>query len=122
MDLYDVKTRGLHSPLNSREIGRLFRSGQLDGRQACKPRGEAQWRTVDELFPVLKYEAAAPPLRYQPPRQRRSKLPLVSACALLLAFLAIATFHFRIEMVRPIDTPLTQKKQRAETPLGDAHP
>jgi hypothetical protein len=122
MDLYDVKARGFHSPLNSREIGRLFRSGELDGRQACKPRGEAQWRTVDELFPILKYEAAAPPLRYQPPRQRRSRLPLVSVCALLLALVGIAMFHFRIETARPIDTALTQKKQLPETPLRDPPP
>jgi hypothetical protein len=55
MDLYDVKARGIRSPLNSREISHLFRSGQLHRRARCKPRGEASWRTIGELFPLLEY-------------------------------------------------------------------
>lgn len=122
MDLYDVKARGLHSPLNSREIGRLFRSGDLDGRQVCKPRGEAQWRTVDELFPLLKYEAAAPPLRFNPPGQPRSKLPLISVCALLLALFGTVMFYHRVQTVPPTVVRLTQEKQPAETALSGEHP
>jgi len=122
MDLYDIKARGLHSPLNSREIGRLFRSGHLDGRQPCKPRGEAQWRTIDELFPILKYEAAAPPLRFHPPGQPRSRLPLICACALLLVLSGIALFHFKFQTIPPNAARLTQEKQPAELPLREPCP
>ena len=94
MDLYDVKARGFHSPLNAREISRLYRFGQLDGRQPCKPKGEAKWRTVDELFPLLRYEADAPPLRFDDPgsfqRPRKALLPL---CASLVALAGTAAFH-----------------------------
>jgi hypothetical protein len=93
MDLYDVKARGFHSPLNYREIGRLFRAGIFDGRQPCKPRGEATWRTIDELFPLLKYEAAAPPLRFDEPVQPWKRGSFISACALVLALLGTAVFH-----------------------------
>lgn len=64
-----MKARGFHSALNSREIDRLFRAGVLGGRQPCKPKGEARWRTIDELFPLLKYEADAGPLRFDLPGQ-----------------------------------------------------
>jgi hypothetical protein len=116
MDLYDLKMRGFHSPLNSREIGRLFRSGQLHGKEACKPKGEAQWRTVDELFPILKYEAAAPPLRFNQPAQTRSRVPLITACALLLALFGTAMFHFK--GVAPTVVPPIQQKQPAQAPVS----
>lgn len=81
MDLYDVKARAFHSPLNAREIGQLFRTGQLGGQQPCKPKGEAKWRTVDELFPLLKHEATAGPLRFKKPA--RSNKPILVAWALI---------------------------------------
>ena len=55
MDLYEVKARGLRCPLNSGEISHLFRVGHLHRRVRCKPRGEANWRTIGELFPLLEY-------------------------------------------------------------------
>ena len=97
MDLYDVKARGFHCPLNYREISRLYRTGQFSGRQACKPKGEARWQTIDELFPVLKYEAAAPPLRFEDPPQPRRRVMFISTCALLLAFLGAAMLHVWIQ-------------------------
>jgi hypothetical protein len=97
MDLYDVKARGFHCPLNYREISRLYRAGQFSGRQACKPKSEARWQTIDELFPLLKYEAAAPPLRFEDPPQRRRRVMFISTCALLLAFLGAAMLQVWIQ-------------------------
>lgn len=57
MDLYDVKARGLRSPLNSREISHLLRAGYLHRRMPCKPKGETRWLTIGELFPLLEYGA-----------------------------------------------------------------
>jgi hypothetical protein len=97
MDLYDVKARGFHCPLNYREISRLYRTGQFSGRQACRPKGEARWQTIDELFPVLKYEAAAPPLRFEDQPQPGRRVMFISTCALLLAFLGAAMFQVWIQ-------------------------
>lgn len=96
MDLYDVRGRGFHSPLNAREISRLYRFGQLDGRHPCKPKGEAKWHSVDELFPLLRYEAAAPPLRFDDPQalQHHGKA-ILSVCVILVALAGMAAFHLR---------------------------
>jgi hypothetical protein len=96
MDLYDVRGRGFHSPLNAREISRLYRFGQLDGRHPCKPKGEAKWRTVNELFPSLRYEAAAPPLRFDDPGAlRRNRKTILSVCVILVALAGTVGFHLR---------------------------
>jgi len=109
MDLYDVKARRFHSPLNYREISQLYRGGQIGGRLPCKPRGEAKWRTLDEVFPLLKYEAAAPPFRFEESGHSRKKGPFISACALVLGLLGTATFHFWIQ-----SAPTAAREQRKQ--------
>ncbi|HEY1581516.1 MAG TPA: hypothetical protein VGF73_00290 [Chthoniobacterales bacterium] len=86
MDLYDVKGRGPHSPLNDREIGRLYRAGVLNGRHPCKPCGEAAWRTIDQLFPVLRYEASAPPFRFEEARAFRGSFRYAAVVLVLVLF------------------------------------
>ncbi len=71
MDLYDVIGRGLPSPLNSREISQLVRTGRIDLRTVCKPTGEARWRTIDELFPLLKYQGQAFSLTFDEEKRQR---------------------------------------------------
>jgi hypothetical protein len=97
MDLYDVKGRGFASPLNSREISQLVRGGQFGLRLPCKPRDEATWRTIDELFPLLKYEAAARPLHFRDAGRSRKTGPVISACALIVALLGMTIFHLWIQ-------------------------
>ena len=94
MDLYDIGARGFSSPLNAGEISQLFRAGQLHPRIPCKPKGDATWRTIDELFPLLKYEAAAPRLHFddQPAAGRRAFV--LSAKAVLCVLGGLAAFHF----------------------------
>ena len=122
MDLYDVKARGFHCPLNCREIDRLYRAGVLGGRQACKPKGEARWQTIDELFPLLKYKADAPPLCFEDPAKSRRRRRLVSICALLLALLGAAIFASWVQNAPPADTrqPARQKKFQAAQPAWNA--
>ena len=118
MDLYDVKARGFHSPLNYREIGRLFRAGIFNGRQLCKPRGEATWRTIDQLFPLLKYEAAAPPLRFDDPVQPRKRWPFISACALALALFGTAVFHYWVQSAPKVARQSDKRNQpQTEEPV-----
>jgi hypothetical protein len=114
MDLYDVKARGFHSPLNAREIGQLFRTGQLGGQQPCKPKGEAKWRTVDELFPLLKYEAAAGPLRFKKPAV--SNKPIV-VFAWTLAGLVLCGIAYFISA--PRSTSPTRGHALVESPTLD---
>ena len=92
MDLYDVKARGIRSPLNSREISHLFRSGQLHRRVRCKPRGEANWRTIGELFPLLEHGIGTyslPPVIRKPAARRR-----VLAFAAVTALMATGIFLY----------------------------
>ncbi|MEO5753173.1 MAG: hypothetical protein ABIR38_00510 [Chthoniobacterales bacterium] len=93
MDLYDVKARGLHSPLNAREISQLFRAGHFGSQQPCKPVGEARWCTVDELFPLLKIEAAAGPLRMEEPKAGLDRIPR-TVKVLLALLLGAGAFLF----------------------------
>jgi|SRR5215471_4408424 len=93
MDLYDLKARGFQSPLNSREIERLFRAGIVSMRQPCKPKGETKWLTIDEVFPGLKYKVAARPLRFHRPSQARSQFKFVSAAAVVVLFFGATVAH-----------------------------
>ncbi len=94
MDLYEVKAPGLRSSaLNSREISQLFRNGRLYRDAPCKRKGEATWRTIDQLFPLLKYspEIYSLPAADQQPKRRR--LALIAAAFTLLG--AGVVFYLR---------------------------
>ncbi len=105
MELYDVKTRGLHSPLNSREISVLFRAGNLLGEAPCKPVSEGRWCTVDELFPLLKYGAGTlSPV--QLPRHGSGAAPVLLA----VAFVALILGGLAVPLWRPRTSGKTSLK------------
>src|SRR5205085_11309451 len=56
--LYEVLAPGYHSPLTKIQIAELFRAGRLRREYPCKPISQKEWRTIDELFPLLKYRSA----------------------------------------------------------------
>lgn len=102
MELYDVKTRGLHSPLNSREISVLFRTGRFDTQTKCKPVGEGQWRTIDELFPLLKYESG----RVYEMRKISGRGPgRARVAGAIVALTFVAGVLFRSQQAPPKSTP-----------------
>jgi hypothetical protein len=103
MDLYDVGVRGFPSPLNAREISQLFRAGQLHSRVPCKPKGDATWRTIDELFPGLKYEAAAPRLHFDDEAGTARRVFLRWSKVILCLVGGLAASHF---YSRPAPKPL----------------
>ena len=111
MELYDVKARGFYSPLNAGEIAQLFRAGHFDRRLPCKPREESTWRTIDELFPLLKYGAAGPPLRFDAARRARKRGPFTSSCALILALLGITMFHIWVQRAPTVVRHSDPRKQ-----------
>lgn len=55
---YDVMADGYHTPLTKTQIAELFQAGRLGRNQPCKEAEKKTWRTIDELFPLLKYEVS----------------------------------------------------------------
>lgn len=60
MNLYDVLADGYHTPLTTTEIAELFHAGHLRRQDPCKAIDKKEWRTIDELFPLLKYQPSVP--------------------------------------------------------------
>jgi hypothetical protein len=56
--LYDVLADGYHTPLTETQIAKLFQAGRIGRNQPCKQIEKKQWRTIDELFPLLKYDSS----------------------------------------------------------------
>lgn len=55
--MYEVNVEGFHTPLGATEIAELFYSGRLRLRDQCRQAAGSTWRTIDELFPLLKYDS-----------------------------------------------------------------
>ncbi len=102
MDLYDVLSEGCQTPLTSAEIADLFHAGSFSRDEPCRRVGARTWRTLDELFPLLKYDAEAysvtPEARESPSRSMTS--PLASALIVLLLG-SIAFFAW--DRAKPLD-------------------
>ena len=43
-------------PMTLREISKLYHEGGINRNTPCRMRTESAWSTVDDLFPMLKYE------------------------------------------------------------------
>jgi hypothetical protein len=60
MNFYEVLADGYHSPLTKTQISELFQAGRLGRHHPCKQVATKEWRTIDELFPLLKYQSSSP--------------------------------------------------------------
>jgi len=58
VQLFEILQDGFHTPLTEAQVAELFRAGRLNRHTPCKPANQGQWRTIDELFPLLKYHVA----------------------------------------------------------------
>jgi len=85
VELYDVSADGYHTPLTRQQISELFHAGRLGRHHRCKPAGKGQWQTIDELFPLLKYDStgflAADHVQEPPPD--RTTLVLASSLVVI---------------------------------------
>jgi hypothetical protein len=74
--LYDLLVDGYHTPLTAAQIGELFHAGRLRRTDPCKEAGHKEFRTLDELFPLLKYDSSssAVGLPQGQPKRTRSTL------------------------------------------------
>lgn len=68
---YEIRAEGYFTPLTADRISELFAAGRLRRNDPCRIVGEDGWRTIDELFPLLKHEASNS-LSPLPPGRRRS--------------------------------------------------
>jgi hypothetical protein len=90
--LYEVLAPGYHSPLTKTQVAELFRAGCLGRNHPCKQISRKEWRTVDELFPLLKYQSATISCddQWQPVRHPAIDRTVALACvAVALAILAL---------------------------------
>ena len=55
--LYDLLVEGYHTPRSAEDIADLYQAGRLRKDDRCRVTGTEHWKTVDELFPLLKYDS-----------------------------------------------------------------
>jgi hypothetical protein len=59
VQLFEILQDGFHTPLSATQIADLFHAGRLGRNTPCKALSKKEWRTIDELFPLLKYETSS---------------------------------------------------------------
>src|SRR5438270_9402 len=93
--LYDVLAPGYHSPLTKTQIAELFRAGRVGRNHRCKPISQKEWRTIDELFPLLKYRSATIDCDqpWQPIQRSAIDRCLVLACVAVALVIAALWFY-----------------------------
>jgi hypothetical protein len=123
MQLFEILQDGFHTPLTATQVAELFRAGRLSRHTRCKPAKQRDWRTIDELFPLLKYHA---PLNfsYQPPEsnsESRFRRSIVGMCLLGATAATIVIYLFcqnqtspdrRITAIDSISMPATPSHVR----------
>lgn len=115
MELFDVKAPLLRYPLNSAEISHLFRAGYLHRRVRCRPQGEADWKTIGELFPLLEYNFAGYSLPSEDSDRRWLRLALP-----LLAILVAAGVYVYCDRSNGSSANLTSVSQSANHQIDTA--
>jgi hypothetical protein len=96
VNFYEVMANGYHSPLTKTQIAELFHAGRLGRHHRCKQVANKEWRTIDELFPLLKYQSSGPAV-YESTEPRGPSPRIWSVVLLFLAAAcaaAIVWFYF----------------------------
>ena len=88
VDLYNILADGYPNPLTKAQIAGRFHAGLFGTNQLCKQLDENEWRTIDELFPLLRYETPKRSL-YQPTDVHGSEARN-PALAILISILVIS--------------------------------
>jgi hypothetical protein len=55
---YELQVEGYHTPLSPDQIADLYRAGRLRNNDPCREVGSPRWKTIDEVFPLLKHDSA----------------------------------------------------------------
>lgn len=94
MNFYEILADGYHSPLTKTQIAELFHAGRLRRDHRCKQITRKEWQTIDELFPLLKYQPSGPALYYAPAPDAPSARTWILIFVLLAAAVAALWYHF----------------------------
>lgn len=119
MTLYDILADGYHTPLTDTQIAKLFQAGRIGRNQPCKQVEKKEWRTIDELFPLLKYDASGQFLSQS--AQPHSSPTLDRALTVVVAVFVIAAgslafyFYLRSETRGPGDPVILEATARPST-------
>lgn len=89
MQFYDVVAGGHRTALTSAQIAGLFQAGQLTRKDPCKEAEQAQWRTIGEVFPLLK-GGSLPRSLYEPTELHSPPRPRVVALTAAFSILVIS--------------------------------
>jgi Tfp pilus assembly protein PilN len=54
---YELQVEGYHTPLSPDQIADLYRAGRLRNNDPCREVDSPRWKTIDELFPLLKHDS-----------------------------------------------------------------
>jgi hypothetical protein len=54
---YELQVEGYHTPLSPDQIADLYCAGRLRNNDPCREVGSIRWKTIDELFPLLKHDS-----------------------------------------------------------------
>ena len=92
MILYDLDVKGYHTPLTREQIAELFHAGRVDRHHPCKLTTKSEWRTIDELFPLLKYDSTS--YLYRIDNSRRLPISMLLAGASLILIVAAISFLY----------------------------
>jgi len=111
--LYDPGVKGYHTPLTREQIAELFYAGCVDRHHPCKPTAKSEWRTVDELFPLLKYDSASRLAPSIDDSRRLPVWPLVAGASVILvaaiSYLYVSSWQEQAHVIRAIESsPLPQ--------------
>jgi hypothetical protein len=109
VQLFEILQDGFHTPLNETQIADLFNAGRLGRHTRCKPAKQTEWRTIDELFPLLKYHTAWQ-FGEQPQSSNsefRFRRPIVLAMGVVAAAAATLVIYLFSQRESPLDKRIT---------------
>jgi len=88
VQFYDVVAGGHRTALTGTQIAGLFQAGQLTRNDPCKEAEQTQWRTIDEVFPLIKN--GPPPRSLYQPTELHSPRPRIVALTAVISILVIS--------------------------------
>jgi hypothetical protein len=94
VNFYEVLVDGYHSPLTKTQIAELFHAGRLRRGHPCKHVTGKEWQTIDEIFPLLKYQPSGPAFYYSEESDSFSARTWILIIALLVVAAIALSYYF----------------------------
>lgn len=123
VNLYDIVLDGCRTSLTTERISELFHGGRVTRDAPCKSSRSLTWRTVDEVFPLLKYGSAVSGDATPPSSSFVPNRSTVVLAASIAAVVVLAVTYFLSEASSPafaVPSP-TNKIVAAGNTVRSAH-